>query len=893
MLRKKGHGASSSEPIVASPLSNFTVRFTNRDITDEYVDITQDVDESAIPYKPNPPSSLSGQSTPVNISTGKLIQGKDHSGPPSPIASPVAERVSSFRDNFHNLKERFTSHRKNSEDDKEKLLPSVSSESAYGTSHSSGSHSPSLIGKLVRKLEERRGSSHKDAPVGSLSPTKEPSAENGGAPAILPVVQPVGEPKIFHETVVKSGSMDNIPKSLKSAHGHDNALETASIASEPAVHEVTSLESQEFIAPEPRKGVAGVQSERPLVDTESASTGYTETVSLKEHGGKFGGVVGANVRGTDEKSGDGLSSMSSISPLLIVAGILVAVVLVPMPSFMSGLLFGCIITATASIRIWFTVLFPNSRKYDSYQRIIPGAPSIVTGDSTVRSCVNENAGRTSTEAESTWMNQMVGDFDISTFHVNQTQSVYVTLEGTALRIRKPKTRVVARRAMFDEELRSETFTFVESRVYNIQGAAVSLAPTDLPRKRRWLWRFPIAIKLVDPASLATLIDEARDFEAKKAEKDKEKSRDPEKEEEKLAPAKAAGEKNYFCLYLLPRSDREKEDWFWKLCAATGQYKFPLLRPNLSPNLSTLNLLFHRIFFDVLTESTWAAVVKKKIQKKLSVISLPYYIEELQITDIDLGKHLPIISDVSQKPGIDSRGVWVEMNFEYHGTVQMTLSTKLNLMKLKKDKDGDQDYRAAGNDHEVQMDTLSIGSASSVDAYRPQHRERGQSDREANMYESDEEDEFDDSAAVPPEGGGGSKIMRYVERITESKAFQKLTDVKIVRRAMENVSETDLTLTVVVERLAGRLALNVPHPPSDKLWYGFVAKPDLHLRAFPKFGEREVTFDQVTNWIERKLTTEFHRLITVPNMDDLTVPVMNSGLDDHEFRMSKLSDLILK
>lgn len=148
------------------------------------------------------------------------------------------------------------------------------------------------------------------------------------------------------------------------------------------------------------------------------------------------------------------------------------------------------------------------------------------------------------------------------------------------------------------------------------------------------------------------------------------------------------EKEYNTLYLMPRSDREKEDWYWRFCSVSGQYPFPTNRPNLSPNLSTLNLLFHRVFYDVLTEPAWAWVIKKKIQKKLSVIALPYYIEELQITEIDLGKHLPVISDVSQKPRVDERGVWVEMNFEYHGTVHMTLATKLNLMKLKKDKDGE-------------------------------------------------------------------------------------------------------------------------------------------------------------------------------------------------------------
>jgi hypothetical protein len=164
-----------------------------------------------------------------------------------------------------------------------------------------------------------------------------------------------------------------------------------------------------------------------------------------------------------------------------------------------------------------------------------------------------------------------------------------------------------------------------------------------------------------------------------------------------------------------------------------------------------------------------------------------------------------------------------------------------------------------------MDSRSMGSVDSLSGYSNSstHEQRAPegNDLQANLYESDEADEFDETASTSPEGGK-QKLMRYVEKITESKAFQKLTDVKIVRRAMENVSDTDLALTVVVERLAGRLAINIPHPPSDKIWWGFVVKPDLHLKAFPKLGEREVTFNQVTDWIEKKMISEFHRLITV-------------------------------
>ena len=134
----------------------------------------------------------------------------------------------------------------------------------------------------------------------------------------------------------------------------------------------------------------------------------------------------------------------------------------------------------------------------------------------------------------------------------------------------------------------------------------------------------------------------------------------------------------------------------------------------------------------------------------------------------------------------------------------------------------------GQENEVQMDTISVGSVDSVYSSASSRDRAHQQEQERNMYESDEVDEFDEVASQAPEGSK-QKLMRYVEKITESKAFQKLTDVKMIRKAMENVSETDLALTVVVERLAGRLAFNIAHPPSDKGWWGFTAEPDLNLR----------------------------------------------------------------
>lgn len=71
------------------------------------------------------------------------------------------------------------------------------------------------------------------------------------------------------------------------------------------------------------------------------------------------------------------------------------------------------------------------------------------------------------------------------------------------------------------------------------------------------------------------------------------------------------------------------------------------------------------------------------------------------------------------------------------------------------------------------------------------------------------------------GSGGSgasrKILKYINKITQSKYFQQATEYKYIKMAMEEVSNTPLILTVEVHNLNGTLTINVPPPPTDRLW----------------------------------------------------------------------------
>ena len=53
-----------------------------------------------------------------------------------------------------------------------------------------------------------------------------------------------------------------------------------------------------------------------------------------------------------------------------------------------------------------------------------------------------------------------------------------------------------------------------------------------------------------------------------------------------------------------------------------------------------------------------------------------------MTDIDLGSQMPIIQR-SSSPYLDDRGLWFDLDIAYSGGFQMTLETKVNLMKLKR------------------------------------------------------------------------------------------------------------------------------------------------------------------------------------------------------------------
>ncbi|NXO07757.1 TEX2 protein, partial [Oriolus oriolus] len=294
------------------------------------------------------------------------------------------------------------------------------------------------------------------------------------------------------------------------------------------------------------------------------------------------------------------------------------------------------------------------------------------------------------------------------------------------------------------------------------------------------------------------------------------------------------------------------------------------------SMAWMNALVGRIFWDFLREQYWAEQVSNKIQKKLSKIKLPYFMNELTLTELDMGTSIPSVLSASN-PTINERGLWVDMEVTYSGSLQMTLETKMNLSKLGKESSAEESgpAEAGGEGARPRLILLADSDAESSSA--------GSSDEEDVTTA---EPMGAPGERLPPPGTDGHvssnstsrKILRFVDKIAKSKYFQKATENEFIKKKMEEVSNTPLLLTVEVQELAGTLAVNIPPPPTDRVWYSFRVPPQLELRVRPKLGEREVTFLHVTEWIERKLKHEFQKILVMPNMDDLIIPIMRSGLD---------------
>nr|CAB3266905.1 testis-expressed sequence 2 protein-like [Phallusia mammillata] len=290
----------------------------------------------------------------------------------------------------------------------------------------------------------------------------------------------------------------------------------------------------------------------------------------------------------------------------------------------------------------------------------------------------------------------------------------------------------------------------------------------------------------------------------------------------------------------------------------------------------MNVFVGRVMFDFLRQESWAKWLSIKIQKKLDKIKLPYFMEELKLTEMNLGDTVPLIHQISL-PKIDSQGTWMDMEITYSGSLQMTLKTKMILTKLGKQELESDTIKQSWKKTSAITDSDAEDSAESSDDDDDSPVTRfvdqvqtavPQIVKDAVKYVGTETGQSHVISSPNPK-----KWVRIMDSITKSKYFKKAAESEYIRKKLETVSNTPMLLSVELLELKGTLAVNIAPPPTDRVWYGFREPPHIVLKAHPKVGERVVKTSHVTDWIENKLQQEFIKVLVMPNMDDIPIPIM--------------------
>ncbi|ETE63136.1 Testis-expressed sequence 2 protein, partial [Ophiophagus hannah] len=273
-----------------------------------------------------------------------------------------------------------------------------------------------------------------------------------------------------------------------------------------------------------------------------------------------------------------------------------------------------------------------------------------------------------------WMNEM-HFYDPEIYHPSLTHSVFVTLDNSNLMLPYPQSSI-PRQATFGEE--NVEVAFLTHRLYDMSGAKVFLFPPGLACKRMWNKKYPICILFPEEVDLRTKAQATKDQEPIPAGKEthNHSSSSSGSSTEDLLPATKPK--------VLSIGSQEKLLLDYNVYMSQIIPAFPG-DENLTPNPPTVwvNAMLGRMFWDFLREKYWADQVSDKIQKKLGRIKLPYFMNELTLTILEMGTSISHILGTSS-PTVDNRGLWVDMEVTYQGTLKMTLETKMNLYKLGKE-----------------------------------------------------------------------------------------------------------------------------------------------------------------------------------------------------------------
>ncbi|CAF5006857.1 unnamed protein product, partial [Rotaria sp. Silwood1] len=271
---------------------------------------------------------------------------------------------------------------------------------------------------------------------------------------------------------------------------------------------------------------------------------------------------------------------------------------------------------------------------------------------------------------------------------------------------------------------------------------------------------------------------------------------------------------------------------------------------------TLNFLARRLFCDVFEEPLFKDLMKEKIELKLKEIAVSV-LEDLHVEKIDLGKTFPIILKVEPMQW-NAKGIWFNLFFFYRGSLKITIKTRLVLQPLL-NYNPDYDQPMYAQHH----------SAQTV------HRE----DKKLDDDDLLQRQKLLAKEPEIPENAAARKLGTLLTKVATNKHFQRFAALKPVAGVIEKLSNSEIGANVELTSFSGIMTINIPPPPSDRLWIGFPEMPDLNLKVTPVVGENKYSYSLIHDFLEARIRDELKRMVVLPSMDDQLLPFFRDWVID--------------
>ncbi|KAL6524647.1 hypothetical protein OROHE_016318 [Orobanche hederae] len=263
-----------------------------------------------------------------------------------------------------------------------------------------------------------------------------------------------------------------------------------------------------------------------------------------------------------------------------------------------------------------------------------------------------------------------------------------------------------------------------------------------------------------------------------------------------------------------------------------------------------NVLISRLFFDAKNNLQIKSSIQNRIQRALSNMRIPSYIGEVTCKAVDPGSLPPHILAMRVLPS-NMNEVWsLEIDVEYLGGMVLDCETRLELRELEEEETRFGKNSAGEVTSDLLEDFEYLGE-------------------QLKLSEEIQKDEgYHDTVMI-------LKTLKALGRHHLKGLDGSLYYILSPNRCRR----VPISLGIRVSSLSGTIRLCLKPPPSDQIWFGFTAMPDIQFNLESSVGDHKITNGHLALFLISRFKGAIRETLVLPNSESVGIPWMLAEKDD--------------